>query len=215
MSKLTETIEEMGLPMPDEETANRLAKYCRALWEANETINLTRHTTYEKFVSRDLIDTIEVGKLIPNDRSVIDMGSGGGVPGMVLAILRPDLNVTLTESVGKKAAALEKIAAQTGVDVEIYNSRAEKMLEDFSYDFTTARAVGPMYKICIWLQDVWVSAGKVLAIKGPNWVNERNLAAEKGLLKNVEIEVVAEYAPPGTEWNSSILQLTAKRKKSR
>ena len=149
MSKLTETIEEMGLPMPDEETANRLAKYCRALWEANESINLSRHTTYEKFVSRDLIDTIEVGKLIPNDRSVIDMGSGGGVPGMVLAILRPDLNVTLTESVGKKAAALEKIAAQTGVDVEIYNSRAEKMLEDFSYDFTTARAVGPMYKLSL------------------------------------------------------------------
>ncbi len=215
MSKLTQTIEEMNLPLPDEETAIRLGKYCRALWQANESINLTRHTTYEKFVSRDLIDTIEVGKLIPHSRSVIDMGSGGGVPGMVLAILRPDLSITLTESVGKKAAALERIAAEAGVEVEIYNSRAETMLEDFSYDFTTARAVGPLYKICTWLQDVWVPAGRVLAIKGPNWVNERNVASEKGLLKKISIEVVAEYAPPGTDWSSTILQLTAKRKKSR
>ncbi len=212
MAKLAQTIEDMNLPVPDEETLARLTKYCRALWQENESVNLTRHTTYEKFVSRDLIDTIEVGKLIPLDKTVIDMGSGGGVPGMLLAILRPDLSVSLTESVGKKAVALESIAAQVGVEVEIYNTRAEKMLEDFSYDYTTARAVGPLYKICTWLQDVWPSAGRVLAIKGPNWTNERNVAAEKGLLKKTEIEVVSQYAPPGTEWESVILQLTIKRK---
>jgi len=177
MAKLAQTIEDMNLPVPDEETLARLTKYCRALWQENESVNLTRHTTYEKFVSRDLIDTIEVGKLIPLDKTVIDMGSGGGVP-----------------------------------EVEIYNTRAEKMLEDFSYDYTTARAVGPLYKICTWLQDVWPSAGRVLGLKGPNWTNERNVAAEKGLLKKTEIEVVSQYAPPGTEWESVILQLTIKRK---
>ncbi|QEG20800.1 16S rRNA (guanine(527)-N(7))-methyltransferase RsmG [Mariniblastus fucicola] len=210
MSSLKETIEALELPVPEDGICNKLSAYCDALWKANETVNLTRHTTYEKFVSRDLVDTIQVSRLIPAGRAVLDMGSGGGVPGMVLAILRPDLEVTLSESVGKKAVALEAIAKEISLDAEICNSRAEKLLEDFSYDFTTVRAVGPLYKICTWLDGVWSSAGKVLAIKGPNWKNEKNEAAEKGLLKKIDIEVVAEYSSPGADWNSLILQLSAK-----
>lgn len=210
MSELKEQIEALELPVPDDSICKRLSQYCDALWKANETVNLTRHTTVEKFVSRDLVDTIQVSRLIPEGRQVLDMGSGGGVPGMVLAILRPDLEVTLTESVGKKAVALEAIAKEIKLESEIYNSRAEKLLEDFSYDFTTVRAVGAIHKICTWLDGVWNSAGKVLAIKGPNWKNERSEAAEKGLLKKIEIEVVAEYPSPGADWNSYILQLSAK-----
>lgn len=213
MSKLKQTIEEMGLPVPEEPIYSQLVSYCRALWAANETLNLTRHTTYEKFVARDLVDTIEVSRLIPAGKTVLDMGSGGGVPGMVLSILRPDLEVTLTDSVGKKAAMLETIAAEVELEIEIHNQRAESLLQDFSYDYTTARAVGPLHKICLWLEDVWPAAGKLLAIKGPNWVNERIEAAEKGLLRKVEIEVVAEYPSPGADWNSLILQLRAKRNK--
>ncbi len=88
----------------------KLKHYCQALWEINEEMNLTRHTSYEKFVTRDLLDTIELSKLIPQGKEVLDIGSGGGVPGMVLAIIRPDLKVSLTDSVGKKASALGAIA---------------------------------------------------------------------------------------------------------
>lgn len=210
MTSLKQTIESMDLPVPEPAICQRLSDYCDALWKANETVNLTRHTTLEKFVARDLVDTIAVSRLIPAERKVLDMGSGGGVPGMVLAILRPDLDVTLTESVGKKAVALQAIASEIKLDTEIYNSRAEKLLEDFSFDFTTVRAVGAIHKICTWLADVWPSAGKVLAIKGPNWKNERNEAAEKGLLRKIDIEVVAEYSSPGAEWSSYVLQLNAK-----
>lgn len=210
MSNLKETIEAFELPLPEEKICAQLSAYCDALWKANETVNLTRHTTYEKFVTRDLVDTIQVSRLIPAGRTVLDMGSGGGVPGMVLAILRPDLEVTLSESVGKKAVALQAIADEIKLESEIHNARAEKMLEDFSYDFTTVRAVGALHKICTWLDLVWISAGKVLAIKGPNWKNERNEASEKGLLKKIDIEVVAEYPSPGADWNSFILQLSAK-----
>jgi 16S rRNA (guanine527-N7)-methyltransferase len=210
MPNLKETIEALELPVPEEKICAQLSAYCDALWKANETVNLTRHTTYEKFVARDLVDTIQVSRLIPAGKTVLDMGSGGGVPGMVLAILRPDLEMTLSESVGKKCVALEAIAKEIKLDAEIYNSRAEKLLEDFSYDFTTVRAVGPIHKICIWLDEVWSSAGKILAIKGPNWKNERNEAAEKGLLKKIDIEVVAEYPSPGADWNSFILQISAK-----
>jgi 16S rRNA (guanine527-N7)-methyltransferase len=211
---LNKTINEFGLEVSPE-VYPKLKQYVQAMWEANQLLNLTRHVTYEKFVSRDLVDTLELSKLIPEGKDVLDIGSGGGVPGMVLAILRPDLNVSLSESVGKKAVALSSIADACDLEIEIYQCRSEQLLEDFSFDFTTARAVGPLVKICTWLIDVWPSVGKLLAVKGPNWKTERNLAAEKSLLKKVQLDVVAEYPTPGTDWSSVILQLQAKKYGSR
>ena len=98
----------------------QLKHYCQALWEINKDLNLTRHTTYEKFVTRDLLDTVELSKLIPEGKEVLDIGSGGGVPGMVLAIIRPDLKIALTDSVGKKAVALGELAEAADVNVEVY-----------------------------------------------------------------------------------------------
>ena len=133
------------------------------------------------------------------------------MPGIVLQIIRPDLEVTLSESVGKKAQALEEICNTIGLGLEIYNCRAEELLSDFRFDYTVARAVGPLSKICTWFAEVWPSVGRLLAIKGPKWVEEKDLAAEKGLLEKVDLRLVAEYPTPGTEWNSVILQLKASR----
>ena len=71
MSNLKETIESLELPVPDEKICAQLSAYCDALWKANETVNLTRHTTYEKFVTRDLVDTIQVSRLIPAGREAV------------------------------------------------------------------------------------------------------------------------------------------------
>src|SRR5690242_15245126 len=66
-----------------------LDSYCKLMWDWNEKINLTRHTDYEKFVTRDVVDTLQLATLIHQGEEVIEIGSGGGVPGLVLAILRP------------------------------------------------------------------------------------------------------------------------------
>ena len=210
MASLKKTIQKFHLEVP-EHAPTPLKHYCQHLWEINKTLNLTRHTTYEKFVTRDLLDSVELCKLIPEGKDVLDVGSGGGVPGIVIAILRPDLQVTLTESVGKKAAALGEIAEALSLNVEIYQCRAEDLLVDFRYDYTTARAVGPLKKIATWFADVWLSAGKILAVKGPKWVEEKAAAEELGLLSKVDLRVVAEYDVPGVDWKSVILQLKAKR----
>ena len=78
------------------------------LWEWNEKINLTRHTDYEKFVGRDLVDSLAFAEFLEQGEKVLDVGSGGGVPGVVLAIVRPDLKISLSDSVGKKAKVLER-----------------------------------------------------------------------------------------------------------
>jgi len=114
------------------EQIDLLSQYCRLLWDWNKKLNLTRHTDFEKFVARDLVDTLELSKLIAANEEVLDVGSGGGVPGIVLAVLRPDLQVTLCESVGKKCQALDAILQELGLPITLFNARAESLLDEFS-----------------------------------------------------------------------------------
>ena len=206
---LTKTVE-----LSDDACLNKVRQYCVLLWVKNEQMNLSRHTTWDQFVSRDLMDTLQLSPLIPSGSLVLDVGSGGGVPGLLLAILRPDLKLTLTESVGKKAAALGEFASALELDVEIYNERAETVLEDFRFDVTIARAVGPLIKICRWFEDHWPSVGRLLAIKGPKWPEELEEATEANLTRGIEVAKLKEYSTPNTEWNSVILEVSAKQEDS-
>ena len=210
MANLKQTMELHDLELPEDQRT-KVKHYCQVLWELNKTLNLTRHTTYDKFVTRDLYDTIQLAKLIPEDKEVLDVGSGGGVPGVLLAIIRPDLKVTLAESVGKKAVALGQITEGIEVEVDVYHCRAEDLLVDFRFDYTTARAVGPLVKLGTWFEEVWPSVGKLLALKGPNWPEEKKVADESKLLDVVNLTVAAEYVTPGAEWKSYILEISSKK----
>src|SRR5204863_243306 len=98
---------------------------------------------------------------------ILDVGSGGGVPGIVLKILRPDLQVSICDSVGKKAKVLKEIVKSLHLAVAVYDQRAESLFEELRFDAVTARAVGPMVKMLKWFQPHWPSIGRLLLIKGP------------------------------------------------
>jgi 16S rRNA (guanine527-N7)-methyltransferase len=195
-----------GVNLPAEQRP-LVDRYCRLLWDWNEKINLTRHTDYEKFVSRDLTDTQQLAALIHPNEEVLEIGSGGGVPGLLLALLRPDLTVTLTESIGKKAKVLTDMVRQLGVKVRVEAVRAEQVLKQERFDVTIARGVGPLDKLLTWLQPHWLSVGRLLAIKGPKWSEERGEARHRGLLHELELRKAAEYPLAGTESQSVILKL--------
>ena len=193
------------------ETAReKIQQYCVMLWHKNQQINLTRHTDWETFVCRDLLDTLELSKLIDQNQEVLDVGTGGGVPGLLLAILRPDLEVTLAESVGKRALILAEFAANLDVDVQIYQERAEKVVKDFRFDVTIARAVGSIAKFCKLFNGHWLNVNRMLALKGPNWVNEQKEAAAEKLDSEIAIKVCCEYEIPGLEWQSVIIEIVPK-----
>jgi 16S rRNA (guanine527-N7)-methyltransferase len=183
------------------------------LWEWNEKLNLTRHTDYDKFVSRDVIDSAQAAVLLEAGESVLDVGSGGGVPGVILAILRPDVQVTLSESVRKKADALRAMVEQLQLDIPVLAERAEEVLESRAFDVVIARAVGPMEKMLPWLEGHWDHVGRLLLIKGPKWPEERGAARHRGLLHGLELRKVAEYTMPGTDSKSVILKLWPKARK--
>ncbi len=207
LNQLENAIAKAGYHDIRPDAVRELNRYCQVLWEWNTKINLTRHTTYELFVERDLLDSLELSKVIAPGERILDVGTGGGVPGILLAILRPDIQVALCDSVAKKAKVTESIVQSLGMSVPVFANRAQDLLSDFRYDSLVARAVGPLPKLCTWFREYWGDFGRLLAIKGPRWIEERGEARHRGLMKGVELRRLSSYSSPTTGAQSFILQL--------
>lgn len=199
--------EPLGIENLDDATWASLAKYCQLAWDWNTKINLTRHTTPELFVQRDLLDSYHLSKLLNPNEEILDLGTGGGVPGILLAILRPDLDVSLCDSVAKKAKVAEDIAKKLKLNVRVYPMSVKNVLAEDRFDSIVARGVGPLVRLCGWLKDEWHKIGRLLAIKGPRWVEERGEARHRGLLQGIQLRRLVAYPMPGTESESVILQI--------
>lgn len=207
--ELTAKLDEYQVEVP-RDTVPQLAAYAELLWDWNTKLNLTRHTDCEKFVARDIVDSLQLCELLSEGEEVVDLGTGGGVPGILIAILRPDLTVSLCESVGKKAKVVDAIVEALNLQVAVFNARLEDLLDDFRFDAVVARAVGPLWKMGFWLDGHWLSVGRLLAVKGPNWTEERKEARHRGVLQDVELRNVVTYTTPGTEIENVILKLWGK-----
>ncbi len=170
-------------------------------------MNLTRHTNYDLFARRDLLDSWRLANLLSQGEEVLDVGTGGGVPGIVVSILRPDLQMTLCDSIAKKAKAVESIVQSLKLAIPVHPTNVQKVLDDFRFDSLVVRAVGPLPKLCTWLEAYWHMFGRLLTIKGPKWVEERGEARHRGLLKNIELRKADTYRMPDTNAESVILQL--------
>jgi len=186
-----------------------LDRYRQSLWRWNEQLNLTRHTTFEKFVCRDVVDSLELAKLLQPGERVLDIGTGGGVPGLLLAICRPDLRVKVSESTQKKARVVQAIVEELPLPVEVFSCRAEEVLELRTFDTLVARAVASLWKILSWVEPHWEAFDRLLLIKGQRWVEERGEARHRGLLKHYQLRKAATYQTPGTDAESVILSIGA------
>jgi len=192
----------------DEPIAEQLEKYARVLWKWNEQLNLTRHTHWDLFVGRDLRDCLQLAPLLESGEEVLDLGSGNGIPGIPLAILRPDIEISLAESVAKRANVLGEIIEELQLPVPVYGARGEDLLDDFRFSSIVSRAVGSISKFCRWVEPHWASVDRLLLVKGPKWVDERSEARHLGVMANLELRKVASY-PLGDDADSEgvILQI--------
>jgi 16S rRNA (guanine527-N7)-methyltransferase len=208
VQELQSSAQSIGIGTVPQEAWLPLARYCLLVWDWNTKINLTRHTQPDLFVKRDLLDSVMLAQQLQPNEEILDIGTGGGVPGILVAILRPDVQVTLCDSVAKKARVAQEIVDKLGLNVPVYPQSVTKVLEDFRYDSLVARAVGPLARLCGWLREDWHKIGRLLAIKGPKWVEERGEARHRGLLKGLDLRRLVSYRMPDTESESTILQLS-------
>jgi 16S rRNA (guanine527-N7)-methyltransferase len=130
----------------------RLGAYLALLLEANQSFNLTAVTDPQQVWMRHILDSLTLLPLladVEDGAAVIDVGSGGGLPGIPLAITLPALKFTLLEATGKKAEFLRRVAAELGLaNITVLNQRAEKAGQDHAhrerYAAAVARAVGSL-----------------------------------------------------------------------
>jgi 16S rRNA (guanine527-N7)-methyltransferase len=206
---LATELQELQIELPSDQV-ERLAAYHAQLLAWNDRLNLTRHTDLRTFAQRDVLDSWHLAQWLERGERVLDVGTGGGVPGILLAIMRPDLRVSLCDSVGKKAAAVAEMVRELKLAVPVHSSRVEPLLEHQRFDVLVFRAVGPLEKILRAVEPHWSSFKRLLMIKGPAWTEERLAARHKGLLNQLELRRLASYRPPGHYGDSVILTVFPK-----
>ena len=162
----------------DENQKNQLVSYMELTLKANESFNLTANDTKESFMIKNIIDSLLIVKNLDLDeKNILDLGSGAGLPGIPLAIYYKNTNFTLLEPLTKRANFLKEIAQKLGLkNVKVVNDRAEIFIKNAreSFDFVTSRAVSRL-NILLELSIPFLKVGgKLIAYKGINYQEEIN-----------------------------------------
>jgi 16S rRNA (guanine527-N7)-methyltransferase len=161
----------------DERQHALLNSFLDLLLEANQRMNLTRITDRQQAEILHVADAMTLLTHLPSrPHRLADVGSGGGIPGIVLAIVRPDAQIALIESTQKKAHFLRGAAAELKLgNVSIESVRAEDVARSAdreSFDIAIARAVAVMPELVEWLLPLVKVGGYALAMKGPKGLEE-------------------------------------------
>lgn len=121
----------------------------------------------DRLWERHLVNCALLADAIPaGTHTVADVGSGAGLPGIVLALCRPDLRITLVETMQRRVTWLEEVADVLGLAVEVVRARAEDLHGRRTFDVVTARAVAALDKLARWTLPLVAEDGVLLAMKG-------------------------------------------------
>jgi 16S rRNA (guanine527-N7)-methyltransferase len=189
------------------ETGDKLAQLAAELrrWQAIK--NLVSSSTLDDVWSRHIADSLQLARLAPEARMWVDLGSGAGFPGIVVALAisnRPGAHVHLVESNGRKCAFLRHAARLTGAPVTVHEARVEAVVADFAgtVDVVTARAVAPLAQLLSWSQELLKSGAVGLFPKGRDAVAELTEAEKSWRFK-------AELLPSRTDSEARIVRVTS------
>lgn len=190
----------------NQETVKKLIRYNDMVMEMNEKVNLTGIRDREESLIKNVYDSLSVyeEKYFPHGGSLLDLGTGAGFPGMILAILRPDMEVVLMDAIRKKLRFIESAAAELGLtNVKVVHGRAEDEARGVPYrdhfDIVTARAVKSMPVISEWALPFVKNGGIFAAMKGPGAMDELGEAKKILSLMKSHLEDKKELTLPSGE----------------
>lgn len=147
---------------------DKLLAYQSLMIKWNRTYNLTAIRDPEEMLVQHLLDSLVVAPLLPISlKTLADVGSGGGLPGIPLAIARPELQVTLIETSSKKSAFQQQVKIELGLsNVSIYSGRVEDYEPKCSFDGVISRAFAEIKDFVNWSGDLAKPEGRLYAMKG-------------------------------------------------
>ncbi|WP_299817519.1 16S rRNA (guanine(527)-N(7))-methyltransferase RsmG [uncultured Jannaschia sp.] len=160
------------------ETTEKLILYTKLLERWNKHINLIGSGTTDKIWDRHIVDGLNVIRASKTKRSWYDIGSGGGIPGVIVAvILGKTRSVSLVESDGRKCAFLRNVRRELGIDFAVINDRVENLSVD-NAGTISARALAPLWKLLEMTGEIRTERTEFLFFKGRNWAEEVGTARQ-------------------------------------
>lgn len=178
MSELRTFIEQLHIANP-EEKEEQLIKYMEGVLEWNEKVNLTAITDRDEFIQKHFIDSLLCAETLEftASSSICDIGTGGGFPGVPLAICYPNKQFTLMDSLEKRLKIVRQLCDEIGVEnVQVVHGRAEELAKQKDYreqfDLCVSRAVANMRVLSEYCLPFVKAGGCFIAYKGPDCQSE-------------------------------------------
>ncbi|MCP4128442.1 MAG: 16S rRNA (guanine(527)-N(7))-methyltransferase RsmG [Gammaproteobacteria bacterium] len=199
-SQLESGLRQIGLK-PSQDQQHRLLEYLALLMKWNQTYNLTAIRDPEEMVPRQLLDSLSILPLI-RGRRILDVGTGAGLPGVPLAICRPDASFTLLDSNGKKTRFVQQAKLELGLEnLEVQHSRVEQLADAVGFDTITTRAFAALPKIVELTAGLLADEGILLAMKGTAPQEEMMLLRSAGC----KVEITPLVVPSSGERHAIII----------
>lgn len=198
----------LGVPI-DSTKAELLARFCDRLLEWNAKIDLSSITDPDEVREKHVLDSVAgVALLRATDLRIADLGSGGGFPGVVLAIVEPSRKVVSVESRGKKGVFQRQAARELGItNIEVRSERIEALELEPPPDVITARALADVDEL-VRLTERWLRKGSHLLAYKSSKVDEELAAAEPRLAKaGVRVLERKDFSLPGSGEPRTLLRL--------
>lgn len=198
----------------NEDVIQKLSIYKDLLLEWNEKMNLTAITDEYEIIVKHFVDCLECSKAIKDEKKIIDVGTGAGFPGMVLAIYYPDIEFTLLDGLNKRLIFLQEVVDKLGLtNVKIVHGRAEEVVRIDNlfnyYDASVSRAVANLPVLLEYVSPYVKVGGYSIVMKGDSVEEEIKLAqnALKTLNLKVDEKINYSYTVNNEEYNRSILKI--------
>jgi 16S rRNA (guanine527-N7)-methyltransferase len=170
---LKQGIKQLQLAL-SEDQVEKLLDYLALLNKWNAVYNLTSVRDPMEMVKLHLLDSLAAVSAFKGAAHVLDVGAGGGLPGMVLAISRPDVQVSMIDTVHKKTAFLNQVKAELGLgNVTVYTKKVQELAVKTKFDVITSRAFADLSDFVNWSGHLLQEGGHFIALKGTAPAEER------------------------------------------
>src|SRR5476649_784318 len=191
---LSKGIKDLHLDL-SEAQLEKLLDYLALLNKWNSVYNLTSVRDPMQMVTLHLLDSLAAVPAFKGAANVLDVVAGGGLPGIVLAISRPDMKVSMIDTVHKKTAFLNQVKAELGLgNVTVYTKRVEQLEVKTKFDVITSRAFADLSDFVNWSGHLLAEGGRFIALKGVAPADERERLPEPWKVQDLQ-----PLAVPGLE----------------